>query len=145
MDESATAGFDMYAQTAGARRHDYIYVAPARRSATGLPVALGSAIACPQRKVWRYRPTAVEGTPTRHCGIVRKKCDIAIVILKNDEYAILNVELARVREGETTPGCNPMLDIDKPPSTGSARTGHGCAGGGGDQRRGFFSEFRKAP
>jgi acetolactate synthase-1/2/3 large subunit len=36
------------------------------------------------------------------------------VILKNDSYAVLNVELARVRDDEPTPKMLSMLDLSQP-------------------------------
>ena len=146
VDESATAGFDMYAQTAGARRHDYIYAVPGAAIGNGLPVALGAAIACPQRKVVALQADG-SGMYTNQAlwSIAREKCDIAIVILKNDEYAILNVELARVREGETTPRMQSMLDIDKPSIDWvSLARGMGVPAVAVTSAEDFHSEFRKA-
>jgi acetolactate synthase I/II/III large subunit len=37
--------------------------------------------------------------------MARKKVDVTIVVMKNDSYGILNIELARVREGDPNRKC----------------------------------------
>jgi acetolactate synthase-1/2/3 large subunit len=46
--------------------------------------------------------------------IAHEQCDITIVILKNDAYAILNVELARVREADATAKMQSMMELNNP-------------------------------
>jgi acetolactate synthase-1/2/3 large subunit len=46
--------------------------------------------------------------------IAHENCDVTIVILKNDSYAVLNVELARVRDDEATPKMLSMLELNQP-------------------------------
>ena len=54
-------------------------------------------------------------TPSRRCGRWREKTDVVIIVLKNDAYAILNLEMARVRENELNARMKKwMLDLDKP-------------------------------
>jgi acetolactate synthase-1/2/3 large subunit len=115
VDESATAGLELYAQTMGARAHDYLYAIPGGAIGNGLPVALGAAIACPERKVVALQADG-SGMYTNQAlwSIARENCDVTVVVLKNDAYAVLNVELARVREGEASPRMQSMLDIDRP-------------------------------
>jgi acetolactate synthase-1/2/3 large subunit len=115
VDEGATAGLELYAETVGARRHDYLYSIPGAAIGGGMPVALGAAIACPDRKVVALEADG-SGMYTNQAlwSIAREACDITIVILKNDAYAVLNVELARVREGEATPKMASMLELDRP-------------------------------
>ncbi|RLQ22284.1 acetolactate synthase large subunit [Seongchinamella sediminis] len=115
VDESATAGLDLFQQTVGARRHEYLYAVPGAAIGSGLPVALGAAIAAPERKVVALQADG-SGMYTNQAlwSIAREECDITIVIIKNDAYAILNVELARVREGEPTAKMQSMLELDRP-------------------------------
>jgi acetolactate synthase-1/2/3 large subunit len=115
VDEAATAGLDLYAHTAGARQHEYLYAIPGAAIGNGLPVALGAAIACPDRKVVALQADG-SGMYTNQAlwSIAREQCDVTIVILKNDSYAVLNVELARVREDEPTEKMLSMLEIDRP-------------------------------
>jgi acetolactate synthase-1/2/3 large subunit len=115
VDEGATAGLELYAETAGARPHDYLYSVPGAAIGNGLPVALGAAIACPDRKVVALQADgSAMYTNQALWTIAHEDCDITVVILKNDEYAILNVELARVREGDATAKMKSMLELNKP-------------------------------
>ncbi len=64
-------------------------------------MGLGAAVACPNRKT-----VVLEGdgsgmyTPQTLWTMAREKADVTLVVMKNDSYAILNIELARVREGD---------------------------------------------
>ncbi|TDG12839.1 acetolactate synthase large subunit [Seongchinamella unica] len=115
VDESATAGMDLFQQTVGARRHEYLYAIPGAAIGNGLPVALGAAVASPERKVVALQADG-SGMYTNQAlwSIAREECDVTIVIIKNDAYAVLNVELARVREGEPTEKMLSMLELDRP-------------------------------
>lgn len=115
VDEGATAGLDLFRETAGARAHDYLYTVCGGAIGAGLPAALGAAVACPERKVIDLQADgSAMYTNQALWSIAHEDCDITIVILKNDAYAVLNVELARVREGEATPKMKSMLDLDGP-------------------------------
>jgi acetolactate synthase-1/2/3 large subunit len=46
--------------------------------------------------------------------MAREKADITVVVLKNDSYGILNIELARVREGEANAKMLSLLEIGNP-------------------------------
>ena len=115
VDEGATAGMDLFAETVTAAQHDYLYAIPGAAIGGGLPVALGAAIACPDRKVLVLQADG-SGMYTNQAlwSMAHEDCDITVVILKNDSYAILNVELARVREGEATPKMLSMLELNRP-------------------------------
>jgi len=102
-------------ETSGARAHDYLYAIPGAAIGGGLPVALGAAIAAPDRKVLALQADgSAMYTNQALWTMAHENCDITIVILKNDEYAILNVELARVREGAATAKMQKMLELNKP-------------------------------
>ena len=115
VDESATAGLELYANSMGARKHEYLYAIPGGAIGNGLPAALGASIACPERKVVALQADG-SGMYTNQAlwSMARENCDITVVVLKNDAYAVLNVELARVREGDPTPGMLSMLELDRP-------------------------------
>jgi acetolactate synthase-1/2/3 large subunit len=115
VDEGATAGLELYLHTQGARRHEYLYAIPGAAIGNGLPVALGAAVACPDRKVVALQADG-SGMYTNQAlwSMARENCDITIVILKNDAYAVLNIELARVREDEPTPKMQSLLELDDP-------------------------------
>jgi len=59
------------------------------------------------------RRQVVDLLPTRSADS-REKADVTVVLLKNDNYAILNIELARVREGEPNEKMLTMLHLNNP-------------------------------
>lgn len=115
VDEAGTMGPDIVGQTVGARRHDYLYSICGAAIGAGLPVALGASIACPERKVLAMQADgSAMYTVQALWSMARESCDITIVVLKNDKYAILNIELARVRETEPTDKMLSMMQLDHP-------------------------------
>jgi acetolactate synthase I/II/III large subunit len=72
--------------------------------------------------------------------MAREKADAIIIVLKNDAYAILNLEMARVREREMNAKMNSMLDLSNPSLDWvSIATGLGVPA----TRAGTTSEFRQ--
>ena len=47
-------------------------------------------------------------------SMAREKADVIIIVLKNDAYAILDLEMARVREREMNAKMKSMLDLGNP-------------------------------
>src|SRR5205085_10755029 len=96
-DEAITSGAGAAANTAGAPRHDWLTLTGGAIG-QGLPVAVGAAIACPDRPV-----LALEGegwslyTIQSLWTMAREQLDVTAVIFNNRSYAILNIELERVR------------------------------------------------
>jgi acetolactate synthase I/II/III large subunit len=76
---------------------------------------LGAAIACPDRKVVHLQADG-SGMYTVQVlwSMAREKTDIVIVVLKNDAYAILGLEMARVRENELNIRMKSMFDLSNP-------------------------------
>lgn len=115
VSDSATTEAALYAGTEGARAHDYLFADCGGAIGAGFPVGLGAAVACPDRKT-----VVLEGdgsgmyTPQSLWTMAREQVDVTLVVLKNDSYGILNIELARVREGEANEKMLSMLHIDKP-------------------------------
>ena len=115
VNDSVTTEPALYEGTEGARAHDYLYAGCGGAIGGGLPVALGAAVACPDRKT-----VVLEGdgsgmyTPQSLWSMAREKADITVVVLKNDSYAILNIELARAREGEPNSKMLSLLEIGNP-------------------------------
>lgn len=115
VDEANTMATEIFDHCQGARRHDYMYASNGAAIGEGLPIALGAAVACPDRKVVVLQ---ADGS-AMYCNqalwtMAREKCNVTIVLLKNDEYGILNVELARVREGEPTEKMLSVMKLDNP-------------------------------
>ncbi len=114
VDESITAGRGFASATAGAPPHDWLGI---MGGAIGfaLPVAVGAAVAAPDRKV-----IALEGdgsgmyTVQALWTMARNSLDVLVLVFANRSYQILRGELAGVGAG--TPGRNAtdMLTIDRP-------------------------------
>jgi acetolactate synthase I/II/III large subunit len=115
VDEGATMGSAIFDRTQGARAHDYLYAVCGGAIGGGLPLALGAAVACPNRKI-----VVLQGdgcgmyTVQALWSMAREQADVIVVLLKNDDYAILNIELARVREGDPNEKMLSMLHLDNP-------------------------------
>jgi len=113
--DSPTTEGAFYLRTEGARSHDYLFGACGGAIGGGFPVGLGAAVACPDRKT-----VVFEGdgsgmyTPQTLWSIAREKADVTLVVMKNNSYGILNIELARVREGDPNEKMLSMLHIDNP-------------------------------
>jgi acetolactate synthase-1/2/3 large subunit len=115
VDEAATNGPPIFEATTGARAHDYLNPVNGGAIGGGLPMALGAAIACPDRKVVHFQADG-SGMYTVQAlwSMAREKADVIIIVLKNDAYAILNLEMARVREREMNAKMKSMLDLGNP-------------------------------
>jgi acetolactate synthase I/II/III large subunit len=115
VDEGATNGPAIFEATKGARTHDYLNPVNGGAIGGGLPVALGAAIACPDRKVVHLQADG-SGMYTVQAlwTMAREKTDIVVVLLKNDAYAILGLEMARVRQNELNAGMKSMLELGDP-------------------------------
>jgi len=114
IDEAATNGLAPYGFTANAAPHDYLGLTGGSIG-FGLPVAVGAAVACPDRKiVCLHGDGGAMYTIQALWTQAREKLDVINVIFNNRSYAILNLELARVGAGEGGPKALSMLDIGNP-------------------------------
>jgi acetolactate synthase-1/2/3 large subunit len=81
----------------------------------GLPVAVGAAVACPDRKV-----IALEGdgsglyTAQALWTMARERLDVVVVILANRRYSILDIEMRRTGVAQIGPRANDMMDLTRP-------------------------------
>ena len=129
VDESVTTGREFFPETAGAPPHDWIN----NRGGSigyGMPVAIGAAIACPDRKV-----IALEGdgsamyTLQSLWTMAREGLDVTTLIFANGTYNILRGELTNVGVRNPGPRAVDMLSIGRPDLDwvvpGSR---HGCGG-----------------
>jgi acetolactate synthase-1/2/3 large subunit len=113
-DEALTSGVTLAAHTTGAPRHDVLTLTGGAIG-QGLPVAIGAAIACPDRPV-----LALEGEGSAMYTIqslwtmAREQLDVTVVIFNNRSYAILNIELERVGAREGGPRARSQLDLARP-------------------------------
>ncbi len=113
-DESATSGGAAFAICAGAARHDWLQLTGGAIG-QGLPLAVGAAVACPDRKVIALQADG-GGMYTAQAlwTMAREQLDVTTVILNNGSYAILNIELMRVGVQNPGPKALSMLDLKHP-------------------------------
>jgi len=113
-DEANTCGLGIYPMTESAPPHDWLTLAGGAIG-QGLPLSLGAAIACPDRKVIALESDgSAMYTFQALWSMAREQADVTVVILNNRSYAILNIELARVGAGQPTPKTLSMLDLSRP-------------------------------
>ncbi|MCB1749817.1 MAG: acetolactate synthase large subunit [Gammaproteobacteria bacterium] len=113
-DEGITCGLELFLRTQGAPRHDWLAITGGSIG-FGLPVSFGAAIACPGRKVVAFQADgSAMYTVQALWSMARENTDVTVVLLNNSSYAILNVELARLKAGEPTPKTLSMLDLANP-------------------------------
>jgi acetolactate synthase-1/2/3 large subunit len=100
--------------SAGAPPHDVLTLTGGAIG-QGLPVAVGAAIACPDRPV-----LALEGEGSAMYTIqslwtmAREQLDVTVVIFNNRSYAILNIELERVGARAAGAKAKAQLDLTGP-------------------------------
>jgi acetolactate synthase-1/2/3 large subunit len=113
-DEGATAGLALFGLTAGAPAHDWLMLTGGAIG-QGLPVAVGAAVACPERKVIALQADG-GGMYTLQAlwTMARERLNVTTIILNNGSYAILNIELARVGVQNPGPKALSMLDLKNP-------------------------------
>ncbi len=118
VDESNTSGFLLPQTTAGAPAHDWLTLTG---GAIGyaLPVAVGAAIAAPDRPVLCLESDgSAMYTISALWTQAREKLDITTVLYANHAYGILRIELQRVGAQEqsqaTGPKAESLLDLAYP-------------------------------
>jgi acetolactate synthase-1/2/3 large subunit len=113
-DEAATCGLPMFPATVDAPPHEWMTITGGAIG-QGLPLSLGAAIACPDRKVIALQADgSAMYTVQALWSMARENTDITVVIMNNHSYAILNIELARVGAGQPTPKTLSMFDLSRP-------------------------------
>ncbi len=113
-DEANTCSLAAFPMTESAPPHDWLTLTGGAIG-QGLPLSLGAAIACPDRKVIALEADgSAMYTVQTLWSMVRENTDVTVVIMNNRSYAILNIELARVGAGKPTPKTLSMLDLSRP-------------------------------
>jgi acetolactate synthase I/II/III large subunit len=114
VDEAQTSGVALPAATAGAPRHDWLTLTGGSIG-FGLPTALGAAVAAPDRPVLCLQADgSALYTHQALWSMAREQANVTTVLLNNDAYAILRLELQRVGAGEGGPAARRMLDLAGP-------------------------------
>jgi acetolactate synthase I/II/III large subunit len=113
-DEAQTSGVFSFGYYDGAAPHDWLNLTGGAIG-QGLPVAVGAAVACPDRKVINLQADgSAMYTNQSLWTMAREELDVCVVIYNNSSYAILNLELMRV--GVENPGerAKSMLELTNP-------------------------------
>ncbi len=113
-DEAISSGMALPPSTVGAPKHDWLTLAGGAIG-QGLPVAVGAAIACPDRSVIAL---VADGsalyTIQSLWTMAREHLDVTIVIFNNRAYGILNTELARIGAQNAGPAAEAQLELGDP-------------------------------
>ncbi len=113
-DEAVTSGMTLPVTTAGAPRHDWLTLTGGAIG-QGLPVAVGAAVACPDRPVFALQADGSSlYTIQSLWTMAREQLNVTVIIFNNRSYGILNVELARVGARNAGPKANAQLDLSRP-------------------------------
>ncbi len=81
----------------------------------GLPVAVGAAIACPDRKVIALEADGSSMYTLQSLWtMARENLDVTVVILANRRYRILDIEMERTGAGKVLGKADEMIDISRP-------------------------------
>jgi acetolactate synthase-1/2/3 large subunit len=113
-DEAITSGREAGRWMDGAPPHDWLNITGGAIG-QGMPVAIGAAVACPQRKVISMQSDgAAMYTVQSLWTQAREKLDIVTVLFNNRTYAILAGELANAGHNSPGPTARNLLDLGNP-------------------------------
>ncbi|PCJ17002.1 MAG: acetolactate synthase large subunit [Gammaproteobacteria bacterium] len=113
-DEANTSGAFLFPMSQGCPKHDWLSLTGGAIG-QGLPVALGAAVACPDRKVISMQADgSAMYTIQSLWTIARENLDVTVVILANRSYAILQIEFARLGAGAPGNKSKSLLDLSNP-------------------------------
>jgi acetolactate synthase-1/2/3 large subunit len=144
-DDAVTAGLPIYMQTIGARPHDWLCLAGGAIG-QGIPVAVGAALAAPQRKTLCLTGDGAGAyTVQALWTMARENLDVVVVVFANHAYRILDIELARVKSGGAGPRARRLLDLRDPQMDWtSLAKGFGLRAVRCDTAEGFDAELGRA-
>jgi acetolactate synthase-1/2/3 large subunit len=113
-DEANTSGVLVPAATAGAPAHDVLTLTGGAIG-QGLPLATGAAVACPDRPVVCLQADgSAMYTLSALWTQAREGLNVTTVVLANNAYAILRMELQRVGAAEAGKKAADLLDLGRP-------------------------------
>ncbi|WP_102224494.1 acetolactate synthase large subunit [Acidimangrovimonas sediminis] len=113
-DESVTSGRDFFRLTHAAAPHDFLQLTGGAIG-LGLPMSVGAAVACPDRKVVTLQADG-SGMYTVQAlwTMARERLDTLVIVFSNRSYRILHGELKSVGAGSPGRNARSMLDLDDP-------------------------------
>jgi acetolactate synthase-1/2/3 large subunit len=113
-DDAVTSGAGVAATTATARPHEVLALTGGAIG-IGLPIAIGAAVAAPDRKVLSLNGDgAAMYTVQALWTMAREDLDITVVVFANHTYRILNIEMQRTGAGEAGPSARKLLELGDP-------------------------------
>jgi acetolactate synthase-1/2/3 large subunit len=114
VDEALTSGVGLMELTSGAPRHDWLALTGGAIG-DGLPMALGAAVACPDRPVIGIQADgSAMYTISALWSYAREQLDITTIVCDNGSYAILEHELSRVGAQGDGKRAAQLLDLGGP-------------------------------
>lgn len=113
-DEALTSARELFAFGAHAAPHDYL-MNTGGAIGIGIPLSVGAAVACPQRKVVTLQADGsgmytVQGLWTQ----ARERLDVLTVVFSNRAYAILRMELRNLGVNQVGRNAERMMSLDQP-------------------------------
>uniref|UniRef100_B0T0Q1 Thiamine pyrophosphate protein domain protein TPP-binding n=1 Tax=Caulobacter sp. (strain K31) TaxID=366602 RepID=B0T0Q1_CAUSK len=113
-DDAVTCGLPIFLATQTAEPHDWLMLTGGAIG-QGIPLAIGAAVACPDRKVVALSGDGaamftVQGLWT----IAREQLDVTVVVFANHAYRILDIEMYRMSGGPAGPTAQRLLDLGAP-------------------------------
>jgi acetolactate synthase-1/2/3 large subunit len=113
-DEMVSSSEAVVSHLGCAARHDFLPVTGGSIG-QGLPLAVGAAVACPERKVVALEADgSAMYTLQALWTMARENLNITVVIFSNRRYRILDVELQRTGAAGLGPLADNMIDIGRP-------------------------------
>ena len=113
-DDGATCSLPCFMATVAAAPHDWMMLTGGSIG-QGMPVAVGAAVAAPDRKVICLSGDG-SGMYTLQAlwTAARENLDVTTIVFVNNSYRILNIELYRTGAGQPGPTAKQMLSIGNP-------------------------------
>ncbi|RBY95909.1 acetolactate synthase large subunit [Blastococcus sp. TF02-8] len=114
VDEALTSGVGLTEMTSAGPRHDLLSLTGGAIG-DGLPMALGAAVACPDRPVIGIQADgSAMYTISALWSYAREQADITTIICDNGSYAILEHELQKVGAASDGERARKLLDLGGP-------------------------------
>jgi len=113
-DDAVTSSGGVAAATGTAAPHEWMGLTGGAIG-QGIPVALGAAVAAPERKVVALTGDgAAMYTIQALWTLARENLDVTVVVFANQAYRILNIELERTGAGQAGPAARTLLELGDP-------------------------------
>ena len=113
-DDSVTSGGGIAVPAMTAAPHEVLALTGGAIGA-GLPLAVGAAVACPDRKVVSLNGDgAAMYTVQALWTMARENLDVTAVVFSNNTYRILNIEMMRTGAGQAGPQAAKLLELGDP-------------------------------